>query len=1112
MTIGQLTVMLGVDSQGAINSMTHFERTMITLINKIDSTLERMEASMAGVTGAALDMRNKTVAGFTATANAAKVATVATTQYTSAVVAANVATKASVVTKGTSAISQSAINNSLAGAAGVRGVATAYNVSPMIAKDAINQTIVVARETAKQTALFNKMHNQAIAMDNKRTQICNANRIKEAYAEADAATKRIMTFNKMHSQAITEDIKRTKIAEVNTAKITAVNNAAVGNFVTRLSTISQKLRTFGYLSSAMVTLPMVMIAKSTIKMGMDFEFTLKKMIGLAGVAKDSLAKIGEEANKISKETGVGAQKIAEAYYYVASSGIKGANVLKVTEMAAKGAASGMGEISDLAKLLTSAMNAYADSGLTVTKMMDVLTATIRVGKAEPAEMVTALGTILPIAEKLGLTVEDMSGALATMTLITNSTATSATYFRNVLMKLLNPTPEVVDAMDSMGISMEQIHKLLKSPDGFIKTMELLGITTEKYGVTMDSIFPEMRSLLGALNYIGAGLQRLKDNTNEVKKATGDFQKHLVEMSTTMEMRWNKAIEDGKNSLRDFGTVVAMAVIPILEKLIGWLTSLIKWFDSLNESGKKLTLGILAIIAALGPLSLALSLIGYIAGPLILVYDKLAKSIMSSALVVEGASKSFMRLGFALRALPWVAVGVGLVKLIGWFSDQHNAAVKAAEGNTAYNKTLATVEGTLKRLTDMTVADFAGKGLEGSAKWKQWADDSLINAKQRLAYHLQEAGISQKEYDNAVKVKEIMGTTGGNKQTAGERRKALRVLDFPMRWKNQLNIDVAEVDKFTKLAKVIGDAWTENVIKSFESTGPAVQTVKKEFLILEQLQAAMEKGQQAATSFNAFKASRNAANAKVGVGKGFGMGLPFETPGTGGWQKDVGEPPLEEKLMSERAYLDAKYKMDIAAAKKIGKDTALIIYRYNKEVNRLNLNDIQSYLNSASEAINSISALIEASKQKELSAAGNNAKRREKIEREYMQKQKAWAIAQALINGALAVTNLIANVPMSVLNPATWVGIGVAAASTAAQIAIIAGQKMKEGGIVPSGYPNDTYPALLTSGETVTPPNKLSNIGRQNSISDQLKDVVFHIEGTELVGVFKNHSRKVSSYS
>lgn len=37
-------------------------------------------------------------------------------------------------------------------------------------------------------------------------------------------------------------------------------------------------------------------------------------------------------------------------------------------------------------------------------------------------------------------------------------------------------------------------------------------------------------------------------------------------------------------------------------------------------------------------------------------------------------------------------------------------------------------------------------------------------------------------------------------------------------------------------------------------------------------------------------------------------------------------------------------------------------------------------------------------------------------------------------------------------------------------------KMQHGGVVPPGYPNDTYPALLTSGETVTPPGKLSGGG------------------------------------
>lgn len=33
-------------------------------------------------------------------------------------------------------------------------------------------------------------------------------------------------------------------------------------------------------------------------------------------------------------------------------------------------------------------------------------------------------------------------------------------------------------------------------------------------------------------------------------------------------------------------------------------------------------------------------------------------------------------------------------------------------------------------------------------------------------------------------------------------------------------------------------------------------------------------------------------------------------------------------------------------------------------------------------------------------------------------------------------------------------------------------EMADGGIVPPGYPNDTYPALLSSGEVVTPPDKL----------------------------------------
>ncbi|MBU2177549.1 MAG: hypothetical protein KJ556_20855, partial [Gammaproteobacteria bacterium] len=54
-----------------------------------------------------------------------------------------------------------------------------------------------------------------------------------------------------------------------------------------------------------------------------------------------------------------------------------------------------------------------------------------------------------------------------------------------------------------------------------------------------------------------------------------------------------------------------------------------------------------------------------------------------------------------------------------------------------------------------------------------------------------------------------------------------------------------------------------------------------------------------------------------------------------------------------------------------------------------------------------------------------------------------------------------------------IGSGMAAAITNANLKKEAAANMAQGGIVPAGYPNDTYPALLTSGERVIPPGKLA---------------------------------------
>lgn len=57
--------------------------------------------------------------------------------------------------------------------------------------------------------------------------------------------------------------------------------------------------------------------------------------------------------------------------------------------------------------------------------------------------------------------------------------------------------------------------------------------------------------------------------------------------------------------------------------------------------------------------------------------------------------------------------------------------------------------------------------------------------------------------------------------------------------------------------------------------------------------------------------------------------------------------------------------------------------------------------------------------------------------------KKWNIAQALMNGALALTKLFTEA--TVMNPATWIAAGITTATTAAQVAAITAQKYARGG-------------------------------------------------------------------
>ena len=70
-------------------------------------------------------------------------------------------------------------------------------------------------------------------------------------------------------------------------------------------------------------------------------------------------------------------------------------------------------------------------------------------------------------------------------------------------------------------------------------------------------------------------------------------------------------------------------------------------------------------------------------------------------------------------------------------------------------------------------------------------------------------------------------------------------------------------------------------------------------------------------------------------------------------------------------------------------------------------------------------------------------------------------------------------------------------------ALFGGAKMAEGGVVPRGFPNDTYPALLTSGEMVVPkPHALPSMSGAVEVFGE-----FRVRGSDLVTAISNTNNR-----
>ncbi len=251
----------------------------------------------------------------------------------------------------------------------------------------------------------------------------------------------------------------------------------------------------------------------------SFEQSLDRVVGLAGGARESVSKMGDEILKLAPTVAKSPQELADTLYFVASAGVAASEQMDVVELSAKAAASGLGETQSVADAVTSAMNAYGSSVVDAANATDVLVNTVKFGKGEAASFAPVIGNVAAIAAELGVSFEEVGAALAAQTRLGISAETASVQLQATFSSLLKTTPKAEKALKGVGLSSAGLRQQLKEK-GLLSVLETLKSSFAGNTAEMAKAFPNIRALRGLLALVGKNAASTRQVFDGMRDSTG----------------------------------------------------------------------------------------------------------------------------------------------------------------------------------------------------------------------------------------------------------------------------------------------------------------------------------------------------------------------------------------------------------------------------------------------------------------------------------------------------------------------------------------------------------------------------------------------------------------
>lgn len=301
---------------------------------------------------------------------------------------------------------------------------------------------------------------------------------------------------------------------------------------------------------------------SSVGVAANFESAMSRVASVAGASQADLERMSTATREAGASSVFSASQAADAMYFLASSGMTVDQQITSLGSTLDLASAGGLELARSAEVMTSSLSQFGLGADQAERVANLFAATSAAANTDVEQLGQAMKEAGPMAASLGISIEQTSAAIASLSNAGIKGSQAGTALKSMLGSMMQETKTGTAALAEMGLTYEDINPAANSYADIMGTLAEKNMTASQAVAIFGK--EQASAALAAVN--GAkDLETLEEKITGTSKAT--------EMSAQMTDNYNGAMEELGGAIEEAQITLGNAFLPSLTSGVKFLTNM-----------------------------------------------------------------------------------------------------------------------------------------------------------------------------------------------------------------------------------------------------------------------------------------------------------------------------------------------------------------------------------------------------------------------------------------------------------------------------------------------------------------------------------------------------------